>query len=205
MNVITSNPSLQERYGGVVVPHVREVGGPPRRRCRTTEPFTVGFIGTPREHKGLEEIRAATAHLARKRDVRLCITASPPADARPWEHWVGETSLAEGRKLLEQCDAVAVVSRPGVWGDLQLPVKLIDAMAAGVPAVITARAPLLWAAGGAAVVVRDESVSDLRDALSMIADNSPLAEALANTAWRRARELFTPAAAAAHLTSTTVL
>jgi glycosyltransferase involved in cell wall biosynthesis len=201
MNVITSNPMLRDIYGGTIVPHVREIGAPPEPRPRTLQPFTIAFVGTPREHKGLEEIRAATASLARTRDVRLRVTAAKPLDARPWEEWVGETSLREGRRILEQSDAVAIVSRPGVWGDLQLPVKLIDAMAAGVPAVVTARPPVLWAAAGSAVVVRDGSVSDLEDAFALIADNTNLASALGASAWKRARELFTPAAASSSLKS----
>ncbi len=199
LHVITSNPLLQDIYGGVVVPHVREVTGPATRARVQPGPFTIGFIGTPRDHKGLDEIRAATEQLARTRSVRLCVTAPAPADAYDWEEWLGETSLTEGRKLLEQCDAVPIVSRAGVWGDLQLPVKLIDAMAAGVPAVITGRAPLLWATGGAALVVRDDSVSDIRDAFALLADDHVLASAVADAASRRARELFSPAAASINL------
>jgi glycosyltransferase involved in cell wall biosynthesis len=196
MNVITSNPLLHEIYGGVIVPHVREIGTAPTPRAATVEPFTIGFVGTPREHKGLDEIRAAASGLGRTREIRLCITAKKPTDARPWEEWVGETSLEEGRRILERSNVVAIVSRPGVWGDLQLPVKLIDAMAAGVPAVVTARPPILWAAGGSAVVVRDGSVADLQDAFALIAGNANLAAGLAAAAWNRACELFTPSVAA---------
>ncbi len=199
MHVITSNPLLQAIYGGEVVPHVREAAASPVRHDHQHDRFTVGFVGTPREHKGIEEIRAAVADLARERDVRLRITAPAPPDAQAWEEWVGQTSLMEGRKLLEACDAVAIASRPGSWGDLQLPVKLIDAMAVGVPAVITSRPPLVWAAAGSALVVRDGCVPELRDALALIADDPDLARALGAAAWRRARTTFTPAAAAPHL------
>jgi glycosyltransferase involved in cell wall biosynthesis len=120
---------------------------------------------------------------------------------QPWEEWVGETSLIEGRRLIAESNVVAIVSRPGTWGDLQLPVKLIDAMAIGVPAVVTARPPILWATGGSAVVVRDGSVSDLNDAFAMIADNPQLATAIATEAWKRAQLLFSPATASAGLLS----
>ncbi len=201
MHVITSNPLLQQIYGGIVVPHVRDAAEPPAARAPRTKPFTIGFVGTPRDHKGIDQIRAAAAGLAGAREVRLCVTAPPPSDARPWEEWLGETSLADGRKLLERCDAVAIVSSPGVWGDLQLPVKLIDAMSAGVPAVITARPPLLWATGGAAIVVRDDSVLDLQNAFRLLADDPVLANAIASAAWMRAKQTFTPEATAPHLLS----
>jgi len=199
MEVTTSNPTLQALYGGEVVPHVREPAAAPSRAGEASG-FVIGFIGTTREHKGIGELRAAVAALARARaDVRLCITASPPHDAAPWEEWVGATSIEGGRALLERCDAVAVVSRPGEWGDHQLPVKLVDAMASGVPAVITPRAPMLWAAAGSALVVRDDAVSDLRDAFALLADDPGLARELGTAGWRRARSTFAPEAAAPHL------
>ena len=196
MNVITSNPLLQQLYGGGLVPHVRDAAPTPAPRPPKSDGFVVGFVGTIREHKGITELRAAVAELGQRHDVRLRITAPAPPDARPWEDWVGHTTLAEGRSLLASCHATAIVSRPGVWGDLQLPVKLIDAMATGVPAVITARPPLLWAAGGSATVVRDDSVSDLTEALALLAEDPGLGSALGAAAWRRALCTFTPAAAA---------
>jgi glycosyltransferase involved in cell wall biosynthesis len=199
MNVITSNPVLQDLYGGEIVPHVRDATGPSRTQMRPGVPFTVGFIGTPRQHKGIDEVRTAAAELAAERAVRLCITALPPSDARPWEDWVGATSIDDGRRLLGCCDVVAVVSHAGSWGDQQVPVKLIDAMHAAVPAVITPRPPLLWAAGGACVVVADGRTSDITNAFRLIADDSALATALGTASQQRAREMFTPKAASAHL------
>ena len=199
MHVITSNPVLQDLYGGEIVPHVREATPPPARHVLPESPFTVGFIGTPREYKGIDEVRTAVEELAGERAIRLCITAPPPSDARPWEDWVGPTSIDDGRRLLECCDAVAVVSHAGSWGDHQVPVKLIDAMHAAVPAVITPRPPLLWAAGGASVVVADGRASDITNAFRLVADNPELARALGSASQQRAREMFTPEAAAPHL------
>ena len=199
MNVITGNPILQARYGGEIVPHVREVISPPNPPDRDAAPFTVGFIGTPRPYKGIDDVRTAIAELATDQEVRLRITAPPPDDTQPWEDWVGATSIEQGLRLLSACDAVAIVSHPGAWGDLQVPVKLIDAMHASVPAVITPRPPLLWAAGGACVVVPDGRVSKISDAFRLIAGDADLAMALGTAARRRARSMFTPATAAPHL------
>jgi glycosyltransferase involved in cell wall biosynthesis len=200
MHVITSNPALQSLYGGEVVPHVREAM-PPRtpNDPDATPSFKVGFIGTPRAYKGIDELRAAIRELATEREVRLCITAPPPDDARPWEDWVGATSMEQGLRLLDGCNAAAVVSRPGPWGDLQVPVKLIDAMHAAVPTVITPRLPLLWAAGGSSVVVPDGCSVEIGNAFKLIANDTGLAKALGAAAQRRAREAFTSTAAAPHL------
>ena len=53
MNVITSNPVLQSRYGGEVVPHVREAVPVPTAQGRDPALFRVGLIGTPPAHKGI--------------------------------------------------------------------------------------------------------------------------------------------------------
>jgi glycosyltransferase involved in cell wall biosynthesis len=199
MQSITSNPILQALYGGEVVPHVRHPTPFRAVHDHDAAPLTIGFIGTPRAYKGIDEVRAAIRELATQRAVRLCITAPPPDDARPWEDWVGATSLDEGRRLLDGCDAVAIVSHPGPWGDMQVPVKLIDAMHAAVPAVITPRPPLLWAAAGSSVVVPDGGSSEISNAFRLIADNSGLARALGAAAQRRAYETFTPTAAGPRL------
>jgi glycosyltransferase involved in cell wall biosynthesis len=199
MHVITSNPVLQDLYGGEIVPHVREATAASRTQVPPEAPFTVGFIGTPRQYKGINEIRTAVAKLAEERAVRLFITAPPPSDARPWEDWVGATSIDDGQRLLECCDAVAVVSHAGSWGDQQVPVKLIDAMHAAVPAVITPRPPLLWAAGGSSLVVADDRPSDIANAFRLVADDAELATALGTASRKRAHEVFTPKAAGPHL------
>jgi glycosyltransferase involved in cell wall biosynthesis len=199
MHVITSNPYLQAMYGGEVVPHVRSPVPSPSSRKTDDSLFRIGFIGTPRPHKGISEVRTAVAALATERPVRLCVTASPPEDAEWWEEWVGETSLQDGLNLLATCDAVAIASRPGPWGDLQVPVKLIDAMHAGVPAVITPRQPLLWAAEDSAVVVPDGCPSAITDAFKLLADDPGLARTLGAAGVRRALSVFTPKAAAPKL------
>jgi glycosyltransferase involved in cell wall biosynthesis len=199
MDIITSSPSLQERYGGVVVPHVREDEAHPRTRDGSDGQFRVGFVGTPRNHKGVPQLRAAVAVLAQQRDVRLCITAPPPEDAQPWEEWIGYTSLEGGRRVLDGSDAVALVSQPGIWGELQFPVKLVDAMLGELPVVITPRAPLLWAMGGTGLVVADGSVDEIVSALARLADDPDFARELARAARQRALGMFTPAAAAPHL------
>jgi glycosyltransferase involved in cell wall biosynthesis len=199
MHVITSNPHLQAMYGGELVPHVRPPAPSSTSGKADDNLFRIGFIGTPRPHKGIPELRTAAAALATERPVRLCVTAPPPDDAEPWEEWVGETSLQDGHSLLATCDVVAIPSRPGPWGDLQVPVKLIDAMHAGVPAVITPRQPLLWAAEDSAVVVPDGCPSAIANAFRLLADDPDLARAMGSAGIRRALSVFTPKTAAPKL------
>src|SRR5690625_6461412 len=73
--VTVSNVALQNRYGGLVIPHVRTANRfqPSKERsvaCRQkfgvpTDKYVVLFYGTPRKHKGVTETARALAALVR--------------------------------------------------------------------------------------------------------------------------------------------
>lgn len=191
--VITSNPELQRRYGGFVVPHVREVPALPVSDSPGTSPV-VAFVGTPRLHKGVASLRRAVDELSGE-GWTLTITADPPADARPWERWVGRTSLEEGQRIVATSDVVVVPSARGPIGDAQLPAKLIDAMMAGRAVVATDLAPIRWALAGTGTLIPDSSVEALRTALRALSDPS-VRSALGARCRERAVTLASPAAAA---------
>lgn len=139
-----SNPSLQGAYGGHILPHARfdtGIGG----AHTLTAPHVV-FVGTVRGHKGLELLRRAIAELAWE-GYTLSVTDQAPPDARPWETWVGSTSIEEGLALVRAGDVVVIPSMLHQWSRCQLPAKLIDAMIAGRAIVVSDIPPLVWAIG----------------------------------------------------------
>ena len=90
---IVSNPWLQARYGGTVIPHARPDIGAGFSSGSTTP--KLAFVGTHRPHKGVSVLRAAVASL-QESGFTLVVTDVPPEDAMPWETWTGPTSLEEG-------------------------------------------------------------------------------------------------------------
>jgi len=192
--VMVSNPVLQDMYGGVLVPHVREVpavapppgGGGARPVVR--------FVGSPRGHKGVEQLRRAVAPLG-SRGYRLEVTGDAPADAAAWEGWLGTTTLAEGAALVATADVIALPSLARSWSGAQLPVKLVDAMAVGRPVIASDLPVLRWALGDTGVLVPPADVTALRGALEDLADPHRRAE-LGRAAHRRAQELFSLSAVA---------
>lgn len=186
---IVSNPSLLAWYPGAsVVPHVRPKRDMPFHVDRTP---VVGFVGTPRRHKGIGLLRDAVARAG----LRLIVTAEEPEDARPNERWVGETSLAEGQRILAESDIVALPSLKVSWGRSQFPVKVLDAMMAGRAIIASDLPPLRWATNGGAVLIPPGEEAELADALARLSDCA-IRQKYGELAHREAVQRFTPAAVA---------
>lgn len=162
-----SNPTLAVRYPGLIVPHVRRL--PAEVRPTTSSTPVVRFVGSVREHKGLEQLRAAVGALADK-GLRLEVTAPAPSDHAPHEKWLGTTTVEQGAALVADADVIAIPSLAHSWSRAQLPAKVVDAMVAGRFVVASDTPPLRWALGDTGVLVPpgdvDALTSALRDALS---------------------------------------
>ncbi|MGK9147409.1 glycosyltransferase family 4 protein [Plantibacter flavus] len=184
---IVSNPVLQTIYGGEIVPHVRADLGPGSVHSSRTP--NVAFVGTNRKHKGVDVLRAAVA-TRQSEGVTLTLTDTPPADARPWENWIGTTTLEHGLQVVAEADIVVIPSRVDGYSRGQLPAKIIDAMLSGRAIVVSDIEPMPWAVADAGVVVEPSSVAALASALHRLADPD-LRHRLGSAARERALMLFT--------------
>jgi glycosyltransferase involved in cell wall biosynthesis len=131
----------------------------------------VAFIGTNRPHKGIKQLRGAVAELAAV-GFRLVITDAAPSDAREWEEWIGPTTLKRGLEIVHGCDIVATPSLRQPYAFGQVPVKLIDAMLAARPVVVSHVGPMPWAVGNGGILVKPGSQQSLVRALKRLADPS---------------------------------
>lgn len=164
---IVSNPELQRIYGGQIVPHARvarEVGAQ-----HLSDRPSIVFVGTNRPHKGIDTLRRAVEKLS-TRGFTLTVTDTAPSDAKPWEEWVGRTSLEEGLDIVSKGDiSVIPSSARDSYAQRQLPAKLIDGMMAARAVVGSDVPPIRWALGDAGVLVRPDSPEDLSHALLSLA------------------------------------
>lgn len=156
-----SNVALQRKFGGVIVRHARdEAVFRPRDsvRSRTRAEFGLNsddkailFLGTPRRHKGIIRIVQA---LERLNDQNLCLVVvgsiNDPTlkeelatykrariklfEDQPWDKLADIVSLADAVCLLQ--DPKSDVSA------YQIPAKLTDALALGIPVIATGVQPL---------------------------------------------------------------
>lgn len=183
-----SNPVLQSRYGGRIIPHARVDSGP--GAAHTSDEPRVVFVGTNRRHKGLNVLRDAIKVQAQF-GVTLTVTDVKPRDALRHETWVGQTSLEQGLELVRSGDIVVIPSMPNEVHSLaQLPAKLIDAMIAGRAIIAADFAPLRWALGSAGLFFRAGDASELAERINELRDPN-VRRRLGSAARERALAMFT--------------
>lgn len=159
--LIVSNAALAGKFGGVEVPHARdETRFDPvrfqRARARRQLGFrpwhrVVLFAGTPRPHKGVKEVLAAVK-ASRTRNCRLVVVGTPPDDwfARELRRAGGihlrmlpDQPFEVLPELLAGADLVCLLQdSDSEISRYQLPAKVVDAAAMGIP-ILASRTPPL--------------------------------------------------------------
>ena len=159
--LLVSNPALAAKFGGATVPHARdETKFDPNRHDAEDARRELGlrdddkvvmFVGTPRPHKGVVEILDAVRSLDRA-DYRFVIVGTPPEEsfAKELSERGGDTLRLVPDQPFEKLPAlmaaahlVCLVQDPSSEiSRFQLPAKVVDAMAMGVPVLATAVPPL---------------------------------------------------------------
>ena len=160
---LVSNTNLKRRFGGTLLPHVRDekafstqfiLAARPEARQRLNlldGDRVVMFFGTPRIHKGLGELAKAIGEMADPK-VKLVVIGTAP-DRSVTAKLEG---LSKGRlimvpnqpfdqvpALVSAADVIALPQDPShPVSEYQLPAKAIDAIAAGVPLIVTETPPI---------------------------------------------------------------
>ncbi len=188
-----SNSWLQERFGGLLLPHVRDTDvlkpDPEAREAARAElemsgRFWVGFVGTLRVHKGVEDLLSAVARLDANVGLYLAgiddsdeYTAQLLARARevlPVER-LRLVKTFDFKRLsywLGAADILAIPSRASEAAAGQIPAKLFDAMAMGIPVVVSAVNDMPKILDGSGQVITPGNVDELVAAIGRYRDDS---------------------------------
>lgn len=207
--VTVASRFLQSRFGGTLIPHVRDTEawdparydpGSVRRALGADGRPVVMFLGTPRAYKGIDDLVDAVALLPG--DVLLAIVGVKPDSAeavrwasRPFVRLVGEIPFADVPRYLVAADAVAVPQRATSDTQGQVPAKLFDAMALARPVVSTAVSMIPEILDGCGLVIPPADVRALAAALHQLLGDPAAAEALGRRARARCEERYSFAAA----------
>jgi glycosyltransferase involved in cell wall biosynthesis len=204
---------LQRRFGGTLIPHVRDTEAwDPARYDRAQARARLGlgaervvmFLGTPRGHKGVDDLVEAVGALGG--GVRLVLIGADPDGeaprrwaARAWVQVVGEIAFDDVPSYLVAADAVAVPQRATTDTVGQVPAKIFDAMALARPIVSTAVSMIPEILEGCGVMVPPGDVVALSAALRRLLDDPASAAELGRRARARCQERYSFAAARAAL------
>ena len=147
-----ANEELQAKYGGIVLPHIRDerLFNPhlyPRERARQILGFgpddkVVVFVGTPRLHKGVFSIAEALSNL-RDGKYRLLVVGSLPNEKleesfgrldRTQVKGIPDVQFQDIPAYLRAGDLVCLLQEPGnVTSQFQTPAKFTDALSMALP------------------------------------------------------------------------
>jgi glycosyltransferase involved in cell wall biosynthesis len=159
-HVTVSNHTLFDLFGGTIVPHARDErvfdpGAYDRDKVRAElgiapDQNVVFFGGTVRKHKGIQEIAAALARIGDPRN-RLCVIGTGDLvplrrELGPLNDWLDEIPVQPFDRLpavLAAADLVCLLQdvESGI-SRYQIPAKVTDALAMGVPCIATPVPPL---------------------------------------------------------------
>jgi glycosyltransferase involved in cell wall biosynthesis len=205
---------LARRFGdGALIPHVRDTDAwePSRFDAKAARAAlgagdrrVVMFLGTPRAHKGIDDLVDATAMLGER--VMLAIIGADPASAaaRRWAaqahvRVIGEVPFEDVPRWLVGADVVAVPQRdtPDTVG--QVPAKIFDAMALARPVVSTSVSMIPEILDGCGIVVPPGHVRALAGGLGRVLADEAAAAALGARARARCVAEYSFRAARARL------
>ena len=196
--VTVASRFLERRFGGTLLPHVRDTEAwdparydraAARARLGASADKVVMFLGTPRGHKGVDDLVEAVGALGPGVVLALvgvdaARSGAPRWAARPHVRVIGEIPFDEVPSYLVAADIVAVPQRATSDTVGQVPAKLFDAMALGRPIVSTSVSMIPEILEGCGVVVAPGDVFALAAAIRRLLGNPDEAAALG----RRARE-----------------
>jgi glycosyltransferase involved in cell wall biosynthesis len=208
-----SNSFLQARFGGHLLPHVRDTnlfdparvsGERIRARLQMNGRVWVGFIGTPRAHKGLEELIAALAMLSGPNAPGLLIAGADPSDSFAAEIVVRGKAALGGARLraaggfdfselpqwVAAPDIICLPSRDTAAAHGQIPAKLFDALAMAKAVVATRVSDMADILDGCGKIVEPGNVGALARTLDELAQDADLRFQLGKAARTRAVERY---------------
>jgi glycosyltransferase involved in cell wall biosynthesis len=215
-----SNTWLQRRFGGLLLPHVRDTNvlkpDPAAREAARAEldmagRFWVGFVGTPRKHKGVEVLLDAVQRLDSgvglylagvdetdeyaQKLLALVRVALPPERLR----LVKTFDFRRLGYFLSAADVLAIPSQASEAATGQIPAKLFDALAVGVPVVVSAVNDMPSIVEDTGQVVPPGDVGALESAIRRYRDDAEFhrrcgeaarARAVAHYSYHSARQLL---------------
>lgn len=202
-----SNYFLQDKFGGVMIPHARNVERfDPNKynkydiRNELNLPmngFIVMFSGTPKPHKGLEDLAEALSHISEPRIKGVIVGASKSKYIEQVKEIGGDSLLIRGRqpfdelpKWIAASDVISIPQRdtPQAYG--QVPAKVFDAMAMAKPIIATNVSDLPYILNNCGIIVPPGNSELIQKAIITLFSDELLRDELGQSARRKCEKEY---------------
>lgn len=197
-----SNSFLQHRFGGTIIPHARDTEKfDPARfdRIRVreelnlpTDSFLVMFSGTPRPHKGVDDLAQAVADIDRE-DIRAVVVGAHDSTYVDKVRQIGGDSIIvrglqpfnEIPKWVAAADVIAIPQKDSLNTRGQLPAKVFDAMALAKPVIATDVGDLSVVLDDCGLIIEPGNPDQLKKSILELYENKELRVTLGHKARQR--------------------
>lgn len=202
-----SNQYLKNKFGGTIIPHARDTNqfNPSkfddkeiRKELGLSQDRTlVMFSGTPRPHKGVDDLVKAIQDLDRAGVMGVIVGAGDSKYAQTLREVSDSKVIIRGQQPFDQlpkwiaaADIIAIPQRrtPATRG--QIPAKVFDAMAMAKPIIATDVSDLPEILDGCGMIVPPDSPRELANSLKYLLDNPTERAALGRKARERCIEEY---------------
>jgi len=205
--VTVSNRFLQNKFNGALVPHCRDTAilDPERFDSESTKEIwglkgkkVLMFLGTPRPHKGIDDLRVALEKIDDPDAYLLIVGADNPllfsgakwAAVRERVRVFPKIPFENLPEYLSAADVLLVPQRQASDSVGQMPAKLFDAMAMGKPIVATRVSDITEVLGGCGYLVDPGKPAQLANAIQYILDHPEEAQIMGQEARKRCKRLY---------------
>ena len=186
-DITTVSSFLQKKFGGVIVPHGKDTDSmdPSKfNREKLREEFglentkVIMFLGTPRPHKGLEEVVQAIKKI-KSHDIKFIIIgkgSDASFEKRLIELGGDKVILMEMipfrdvPKFLSVADLVVLPQRKLIQAEGQIPAKVFDAMAMAKPIIATNVSDLHGILDGCGLIVEPGDIDGMIQKIEWVFD-----------------------------------
>jgi glycosyltransferase involved in cell wall biosynthesis len=205
--VTVSNRFLQNKFNGILVPHCRDTSIlDPGRFDSEAIKKTWGlqgkkvlmFLGTPRPHKGIDDLRVALEKIDDSNAHLLIVGADDPTSfcgakwgaVRERVRVLPKIPFESLPEYLAAADILLVPQRQTTDSVGQMPAKLFDAMAMGKPIIATRVSDITEVLGDCGYLVDPGKPDELADAMRYILDHPEEAQRRGQGARERCKRLY---------------
>jgi len=186
--ITTASRFLQNRFGGEYIPHARDTEfldpsqydkESVRRELGLRDEKIIMFLGSPKPHKGIENLFCALRYLKR-RDVKLLIIGAEngfasryrlPKDVDPLVVVRGMIPFRRIPEYLACSDLVVIPQSKVPSNCAQVPAKLFDAMAMAKPIISTDISDMPEILKGCGFIAEPDNPKDVADRIAFILRN----------------------------------